>query len=198
MIKNIKVEIKNMDGVLTRYSNQLGALGQGKARVAMARATNYGGRKTAVAVRRALAKQTSIPLALIKKVVKTRAAAHKGGGAIEFVIHASGSELPLQQFKPKQFRFGVRAKVWGKMQRFDGAFIFAGTWKSGNPAASGHVLRRTGGINAKTGRANAFEKMYGPSIPKEMVLGETQRTFQEMAAREVEKRLRHELGRMLS
>lgn len=197
MVSQIKVEVKGLDSVYGTFSNQLSALGAGKARVAMARAVNHAGNKAYTRVIQALLKQTSAPRAVVRAAVKKRHAAHKGDGAIEFVIYSRGSELPLRMFAPKQFTFGVRAKVWGRMQRFESAFINAGRWNSGNAIAGGHVFVRTGGFNPASGRNNAIEKMYGPSIPKELALGETAETFQQVSRAEVEKRLRHELGRML-
>ena len=193
----IGVQVQEMDGLLARFGNQIAALGEGKARVALARAVNRAGRTTATHVRRALVKQTGLKRSLVNAEVKSTGAAHKGAGPIEFVIYARGSEVPLREFGARQFKFGVRAKPWGTSQRFAGAFIFAGSWKSGKSIAGGHVFHRTGGMSDKSGRRNAIEKMFGPSIPKEMVKGETERVFQEVSRREVEQRLRHELGRML-
>lgn len=191
MVSRIQVHIDQRDNILLRFGNQLEAVGEGKARVAMARAVNYGGRRAQVQVKRALVKQTSIPRAVINREVKSRAAKHQGKTAIEFVIYARGSELPLKDFAPKQFTFGVRAKVWGRMQRFEGAFMGPrpGTVA---PALGGHVFHRTSSSRLP------IEKSYGPSIPKEMVLGEAKEAFQKYAASETEKRLRHELGRMLT
>lgn len=194
--KRIQI-VAGADGMLERYGNMLGSIGEGKARQAMARAVNYGGRKTAVQVRRALAKQTSIKRATINAEVRTKAAAHKGTSAIEFVIWARGRELPLASFGPKQFRFGTRAKVWGRMQRFPSTFINAGTWQ-GKPIAGNQVFVRTGGMNEKSGRNNAFERVYGPSIPKEMVIGESKEAFEKNAMPETERRLAHELRRILA
>lgn len=192
MVRNIQVRIEELDGVLDKFQNQLAAVGAGKARVAMARAVNYAGRKTAVQVKRALVKQTSIPRAIVNSAVKTKAAAHKGNSAIEFVIYARGSELPLRDFKPRQFAFGVRAKVWGRMQRFPSMFGAPGDNPSVIAALNGHIFHRTGASRLP------IEKAYGPSIPKEMVLAETKETFLRFSREELEKRLRHELGRMLT
>jgi hypothetical protein len=185
------IQIQSLDGVLARYGNQLGALGQGKARVAMARALNYGAGRAHVAVKRALVKQTSIPRGVVQGAVKLRKAAHKGSGALEAVIHATGSELPLSVFSPRQFSFGVRARVWGRSQRFPGMF--------GAPGDNPKVIAALGGqIFHRTGKSRLpIEKSYGPSIPKEMLLGETKEAFETVAAPATDDRLRHELARML-
>lgn len=187
----IRVRIDEMDGVLRQFGNQLAALGAGEARKAMARAVNRAGRTTASRIKRTLARQTSIPRGIINATVKERAAAHKGGDAIEFVIYARGSELPLKIFSPRQFSFGVRAKVWGKMQRFPGMFGAPGDNPNVIAALGGNVFHRTGASRLP------IEKSYGPSIPKEMLIGDTADDFQRIAREETEKRLRHELSRLL-
>lgn len=184
--------IAEADGNLKRYGNMLGALGAGKARQAMARAVNRAGRTTAVQVRRALVKQTSIKRAIVNAQVRTKAAAHQGTGAIEFVIWARGSEIPLAQFGARQFSWGVRAKVWGRMQRFPHTFGAPGDNPKVVSALGGQVFVRTSSDRLP------IEKVYGPSIPKEMVIGETKEAFESTAARETEKRLAHELGRLLA
>lgn len=185
------VQIVSLDGVLNRFANQLGAVGQGKARVAMARAVNYGGARALTGVRRALVKQTSIPRSIVNSTVKLRKAAQKGSGPIEAVIYASGSELPLSLFSPRQFSFGVRAKVWGKQQRFPGMFGAPGDNPKVRAALGGHIFHRTGKSRLP------IEKSYGPSIPKEMMLAETKEAFETIAPKATEDRLRHELSRML-
>lgn len=186
------VRIESLDGVLKKFGNQLGALGEGRARIALARAVNYGGRRANVAMKRALIKQTSIPRGIVNASVKERKAAHRGGGAVEFVIYARGSELPLSLFSPRQFSYGVRARVWGKSQRFPGMF--------GAPGDDAGVIAALGGqIFHRTGKSRLpIERSYGPSIPKEMLLGEAAEAFQRTAAEATESRLRHELGRMLA
>lgn len=184
--------VAGADSMLKRYGNMLGAVGAGKARQAMARAVNYGGRKTAVQVRRALVKQTSIKRATINAQVRTKAAAHRGTGDIEFVIFARGSEIPLAQFGARQFSWGVRAKVWGRMQRFPSTFGAPGDNPKVVAALGGQVFVRTSADRLP------IEKVYGPSIPKEMVIGESKEAFETHAVSETERRLRHELGRLLA
>lgn len=191
MVRSVRVKIEETDHLLTRYGNQLGALGAGKARQAMARAVNHTGRKAYTRVVRDLVRQTSAPRAIVKAAVKTRAAAHKGGGPIEFVIYSTGSELPLKMFRPRQFSFGVRAKVWGRMQRFDSMFGAPGDSPAVIAALNGHIFHRTGASRLP------IEKAYGPSIPKEMLLGKTAEGFQEVGRWELERRLRHEIERLL-
>ena len=185
------ISVEERDGILSRFGNQLAAVGEGQARVAMGRALNRAGRTISSRLKRNLVKQTSIKRKVLDKVVKTRLSAHKGDGPLEFVIYATGSELPLRDFGPKQFSWGVRARVWGRQSRFPSAFIFAGSYKSKNPVGNGHVFHRVGGTSYP------IERMVGPSIPTEMLLPPTVDDFEADAAELVQRRLAHELGRML-
>lgn len=191
MVNLVQTRIDVQDEVLTRFQNQIGAIGDGAARKAMARAVNYGGRRALTQVVRALVRQTSAPRSLVKQIVKTKGAAHKGSGPIEFTIYARGSELPLSQFAPRQFSFGVRAKVWGKMQRYPGLFGAPGDSPAVRAALGGEIFHRTSDERLPIQRA------YGPSIPKEMLLGETKETFEKVSQEATVKRLQHELRRIL-
>lgn len=187
----IQARIDSKDGILKRFDNQLKSLGEAKGRQAMARAVNHTARKTSTAVKRALVKQTSAPRAIVQSTVKLRLAAHRGGGAIEAMIHATGSELPLHLFSARQFRYGVRAKVWGKNQRFPSMFGAAGDNPKTVAALGGQVFVRSGKSRLP------IEKAFGPSIPKEMVIGETRDTFERESRAGLEERLRHEISRLL-
>lgn len=195
----LTLEMKNTDGVLARFANQVGALGDGQARVAMSRAVNRAVDTTYTQVIRALVTQTSIKRAELLAQVGKSKSAQMGTGPIVGSIYATGSELPLSQFGPVQFSWGTRAKVWGKLQPEKGAFIFAGSWcNKGQPIAGGHVFVRTGKANPKSGRNNAIAELFGPSIPKEMVKDEVAETFLRVSREEVTKRLSHELSRLLA
>jgi hypothetical protein len=185
-----RVRIDSLDGVRDSYEKRLAGLGAGDARKVMMRVANRAGKTTSVQVKRALVKQTSIPRAVVQAAIRDRGASAKGAGAIEYVITGRGSELPLSVFNPRQFSAGTRAKVWGRFQTFEGAFMGPrpGTIA---PALGGEVFHRTSKSRLP------IEKLYGPSIPKEMVLAETAATFQRVARAETEKRLVHELGRIL-
>ena len=189
-MNRMRVRIDSLDGMMKHFQNRLAQVGQGKGRVAMARALNRGGKTTNVHVKRALVAQTSIPRSIVNATLKEKQASTSGGGALEFVIYGSGTELPLKIFKPKQMGFGTRAKVWGKMQRFPGAFMGPRPGVIA-PSLGGHVFHRTGKSR------KPIEKLYGPSIPKEMVIDQTARTFETTSVREISKRLDHELKRMM-
>lgn len=189
----VKIIIAPTDDIIRRYGNQIGALGEERAYAALARAVNRTVDQTKTQVIRSLVAQTSAPRSVVVSQLSTRKVdpLARSGGALEGAIVATGSELPLKVFKPKQFAFGVRAKVWGRVQRFPHQFIYAGTFRSGNPVAHGHVFVRTGASSLP------IELTYGPSIPVEMVKDQTAETFQAMAAPILMRRVEHELSRLL-
>jgi hypothetical protein len=201
----VQIEMLQQGQVLKRFENQIAALGDTRARIAMSRAINRATRTTYTAVTRALQMQTSAPRAVIRREVGMTLSAQQGAGALQGVIWSHGKELPLSVFNPSQFSYGVRAKVWGRMQRFEHAFIFKGSWRTGDPIAQGsggaHVFIRNGrftGNKAKgENRNNGFAEMFGPSLPKEMVKDATLAAFHKVARQQLEARLQHELGRML-
>ena len=162
------------DQVMQRYANQLASLGDAGAQRALARALNYEGRKATTAVKRALRKQTSIPYALINRGIRTRQASPKVGGALEFAIVGTGRPFSLKVFKPKQFRAGVKATVWGRRQLFPGTFMGPRPGVIA-PALGGHAYHRTSPSRLP------IEKSWGPSIPVEMVIGETKAAFEKSA-----------------
>lgn len=179
------------DGILDRFHNQLAAIGDGKARAVLVRAVNRTTNAVHTRVVRAVAKQTSLPQARVRAEIGKRLAAIKGDGVIEGSVFASGAPLSLKEFNPRQFKRGVRAKVWGRVQMFPGAFMGP---KPGIIAAGlrGHVFVRT------TKARLPIEKMFGPSIPEEMVKDESKEAFEQTVADMLPRRIEHELSRLLS
>ncbi|WP_375261842.1 hypothetical protein [Palleronia sp.] len=163
-----------------------------KAHNAFRRAINHTGSKGRTQVVRALTKQTGAKRATVLAALHVTKA---NFGSLEYKITARGQPLSLKEFGAKQFGYGVKAKPWGNSRRFEGAFIFAGTRKSGKFVAGGHVFKRTGGFSANSGRNNAIEKMFGPSIPKELVKDASAAAF-ERTADDLGQRVQHELSRM--
>lgn len=187
----MRVIVTAGDDVLHRFGNQIAAVGEGKATMALARAVNRVTKTVEGRVIRALVKQTSAPRAIVRAQIRTQLADPKGRGAIEGRVIATGRELSLSVFRPKQFSFGVRVKVWGKSQRYEHAFIYAGHWRSGQAIAGSNVFKRTGA------EPKPIEKLYGPSIPREMVKDHVADVFQQTVADMLPRRVAHELGRLL-
>lgn len=175
----MQVVIKDLDQTRIRYEAMVQQVGEGAAALAFSRALNHEGRKTFTAVKRELRKQTDIPPFMITASMAFRSSSQRN---LRTIISGSGKELPLRLFKPSQFSYGVRAKVWGKHQTYRSAFIVA---KYG-----GNVFHRT------SKKRFPIQKMFGPSIPKEMVKDETLETF-EQSGNAVMDRAMHELSRIL-
>ncbi|WP_051202688.1 hypothetical protein [Sediminimonas qiaohouensis] len=184
-----------MDQNAMRFQEAVGVLGSSaKAHKAFRRAINHTGGKAHTQVRRTLAKQMGLTQKRLRQLgaLQTRRANYH---ALEYTITGSGKELSLKEFGAKQFKFGVRARPWGQTRRYPGAFIFAGNWRSGQPVAYGHVFKRRGGFSEKSGRNNAIEKMWGPSVPKELVRDASVKAF-ETTAKDLGPRIRHEMSRL--
>jgi len=188
--------IKAGDDVLHRFSNGLGALGKDRTQKVLARALNRTGGPTLTKVRRVLAARTSTPMSIIRRQVyaqKAWAGAVGGEGKLDFKIIAYGRPLPLAVFKPTEFKFGVRAKVWGRVQRFEGAFMRGGRWPNRVELNMG-----TGQVYVRSTKSRTpIERVYGPSLPKELVEEEVFDAFEANVAR-LGDDIAHELDRELS
>ncbi|WP_125334407.1 hypothetical protein [Brucella anthropi] len=161
---------KPLDEIMSRYGDNLKSLGKGKARKVMSRALNYEGGRAFVQVKRALRIQTSIPSAAINRGVRTRRASAKGLDTLEFAIIGTGRPLSLKYFKPRQFKTGTKATVWGRRQSFSGAFMGPRPGVLA-PKLNGNVFHRTGSDRFP------IERLYGPGIANELVKDQSAQTF---------------------
>ncbi|MCA1776062.1 MAG: hypothetical protein LC676_10765 [Loktanella sp.] len=174
------VVIRDLDQTRVRFEATMLRVGERDAKTAFRRALNHEGRKSYTAVKRALRKQTSIRSATVSK--QTRFEGPRGDN-LTATIEATGNHLGLVHFKPKQFSYGVRAKVWGESQRFPSAFIVG--------SLGGNVFKREG-----EGRL-PIKRMFGPSIPREMIKDASIKAFEDKLD-DVNKRAMHELTRILA
>lgn len=186
------VNIRFADDELRRFENMIGALGEREARRGLARAVNRVTRTVEGRVIRAIVKQSSIPRAIVKRSIKTRLAAHKGDGPLHGVISAIGDDLSLKHFAARQFRFGVKARLYGKWERFPGTFIWAGTYRSGQAVANGHVWQRTSGASLP------IEMLRGPAVPDELIRDQALQVFEDTVRAMLPARAMHELSRLLN
>lgn len=175
----MQIVIKDLDQTRIRFEAMVQRVGERDAALAFSRALNHEGRKTFTAVKRTLRQQTDIPAFMITASMAFRSSSQRN---LRTIISGVGKELPLRLFKPSQFSYGVRAKVWGRHQTYRSAFIVA---KYG-----GNVFHRT------SRKRFPIQKMFGPSIPKEMVQDQTLETFQQ-SGNSVMDRAMHELSRIL-
>ena len=158
MSVSVGVVVRALDRETITYQALVQRLGESDAARAYARGMNREGRKAATAVRRKLKDETSVLVRDIRQAVKFHPASPATKRA---VIKARARPLSLRYFGARQFRYGVRAKIWGRAQRYPGAFLV--------PSLGGNVFKRTGGFNRVSGRNNAIEKLWGPILPREML-----------------------------
>lgn len=186
-----QVRIAFADDELKRFENMLGAIGAAQGRAALARAVNRTTRSVESRVIRAVAKQSSIPTKIARRSIKAKLAAHKGNGPLVGIVSGIGDGLSLKHFRAKQFSWGVKAKLWGSWHRFPGTFIWAGTFRSGQAVANGHVWQRTSAASFP------IEMQRGPAVPDEMVKGEAVKAYEEVVRTMLPARAMHELTRLL-
>lgn len=168
-----------------RWEDAVEALGSKNAHNAFRRGINHTGDKARTQVRRALAEQTGLKQRDLKKygAFDSERANYR---RLSYTITSKGSAVPLKVFGAKQFSWGVTAKPWGVSRRFKGTFIFAGTPTSGKFVGGGHVFHR------RTSASLPIERMFGPSVPTEMVQGASKKAFQD-AALDLGPRIVHEV-----
>lgn len=186
--------VMTTDGVLKRYANQIGALGI-DAPKALQRALSHTGNKAKTQVIRALTKQTGLSRKVIVHAVKVKRPSYTD---LTYVMTTRGGDISLKYFKARETAKGVSAAPWNSRRIFRSTFMRAGWWphRVTKPGWNGQVFRRTGG-KTSTGQ-DEFEKVKsGLFIPDEMVKGATEQAWRDVAERDLEARVGHELGRLL-
>lgn len=129
---------------------------------------------------RALVKQTGIKFGTIRKATSIwRASA----GSLSAEIKMRGGYTSLTEFGARRTKKGVSAAPWGHRRVFPSTFIVK--------RYGGHVYRRAGKERFP------IEKLYGPALHVEMVKGQSAEAFAKAVAKELPKRLDHELDRVL-
>jgi hypothetical protein len=157
----VNVIIRDLDQTRVHFEAAVQRVGEQAATRAFNRALNSEGNKVRTQVRRALRQQTGAKAALINR--ETRAI-RSSFSNLTYTIEARGDYLGLSHFSPRQFAYGVRAKPWGRWQRFDSAFL---------------VGSLAGNAFVREGRARLpIKKMFGPAIPKEMLQDATRDAFE--------------------
>lgn len=183
---SLGIHFRQLDRQAINFEAMVTRVGSNDARTAFARALNHEGRKGNTAVKRQIRQATSIKLKDVQKAIRFHTA---GKQTLKTVNRAYGGAIPLRYFGARQFKYGVSATVWGKKQKFPGAFIVK--------SIAGNVFKNTGGFNAKAKRNNQIEKMFGPHIPKEMLKPDVIAAFNSFGDH-VGARALHELKRILT
>ena len=157
----MNVMIRDLDQTRIHFEAAVARLGARDATRAFNRALNSEGNKVGTRVRRALRQQTGAKAALINRETRVIRSSFSN---LTYTIEARGEHLGLSHFSPRQFGYGVRAKPWGRWQRFDGAFL---------------VGSLSNNAFVREGRARLpIRKMFGPAIPKEMLKDATRDAFE--------------------
>lgn len=183
----IPFELRLLDRQSIKYEAMAQKVGRDAASLAFARALNHEGAKALTGVRKDMRDATSIRYGDISKGVKGLVAWKT---RLHYVIEGTDRPIPLGNFAgAKQGKKGTSVKVWGKRQLHRRAFILA--------SAGRGIFKNTRGFNSKSGRYNAIQTLFGPSIPDEMLKPSVTENFHKHGEG-VHKRARTELDRILN
>lgn len=175
----MQIVIRDLDRTRIRYEAMIQKVGEGTANLAFSRAMNHEGAKITTAVRRALRQQTGLKAGIIQRATKRYRASRQH---LVYVISSTGDHFGLSHFNPKQFKFGTRAKPWNRVQRFPHAFV--------SKKLHNNVFVRSGKARLP------IQKLWGPSIPKEMVKDASLEAFEKNSGKIMDRAM-HELTRIL-
>jgi hypothetical protein len=172
-----------------KISNALKAAGT-KIHLIMARAVNHTGAKARTAMIKALVPQTGLKRRTMDKALK----ATKAFNGSNFEINAKGGNVRLKFFGARETRKGVSAAPWNKRRVYPSSFMKGGRFpkRVQGKIPQGVVWQRTGGSRfpVRTLRSGLF-------IPTEMVTGPSEAAFHAVVDRDLNKRIAHELYRVL-
>ena len=173
----IKLRIDTVDLVRRELVYQAGPK---RIQQVISRVLNHVGGTARTKVKSTLAKQMGLPAGTVDARLITKRA-YPGNQSFE--ITAAGRPIPLAEFDARQTRRGVSARPWGQRRVFPGTFIVE--------KLGGQVFRRVGRARLP------IVKLWGPSIPREMLRDEVPRVFFEEIRTKLPIRLQHELRRVL-
>lgn len=174
----IKVELRGRG--IAVFTAGVERLASDKTRAAARMALNDTGRRANTQVKRTLTKQTGLKSGAIQKGVKQQFASN---ARLEFRIIGTGKHFGLTDFGARQGKRGVSAAPWGTRRIFPRTFLAP---KLGNQ------------VFVRLGRARLpIKKLWGPSIPREMVRDQVPKTFTSMAATILPAQLRRQLARLM-
>lgn len=153
------------------------------------RATNRTGDMARTKVVRALAKQTGLKQKLVRRIVVAKRANYD---SFSYRMVATGGEMSLRYFKPRETRRGVSAAPFGERKVFAGAFMKGGAFPNRRPLSmGGHVFEREG-----RGRFPITKLRSGVVVPAEMLRDETARAFRASVQENLARRFAHEINRL--
>lgn len=198
----ISIQWQDVSG-FKRFDNQIKSLGEDGVKI-MQRSLSRAGDQAKTKIIRVLARQTGLPVKVMKRAVKVKRPTFKD---LTYVMTTSGGDVSMKYFKPRETQKGVSAAPFGKRQTFPSTFMKAGwfpdrvdmTYRRTNILTkketggwNGHVFERDGSSKTPIYRVNT-----GVFIPLEMLKGETRATFIHTVTEVLPRRVEHELGRLL-
>jgi hypothetical protein len=174
----MRLIVSAKDHVLTRFGNQLAALGDERARTVLSRALNHSGDKGRTLVRRVLVQQTGIKYGAIGKAIST---VYSTPSTLTYTLQASGNETNIAWFGGVQRQRGVSAAPWGKRRIFRGSFM----------------VPKYGRAFVRTSKNRLpIRGLYGPNLARELVKDASAAAWQR-GVHDLVARVGHEIGRML-
>lgn len=155
----------------------------------LVRALNHTGKKAHTQVKRTLVKETGLKA---KDVAEGLSQQKAKTSNLEYAIVGRGRHMSLRAFGARQTKKGVSAKPWNKRRVFKGFFIVE--------KLGGQVFAKTNEVGwhkTRPRRKPAIEKKWGPSLPRELIRGESHKRLEEIAERDLDARVLHEAERVL-
>lgn len=189
------------DGLLQRFSNQRGELGA-RAPIFLARALNDKGAKAKTDVIRSLVVQTGLKRSTIVRAVKVNKATAANeqfsyAGSLTYTLTTTGGDISLKFFEPAETKAGVSAASRGRRQLFHGTFNKGGRFRNRKGyVMGGHVFTDLSMGHAWRGKVPLENS--GVYIPDEMLQGATAAAFDQIMGSELEARVSHEIGLLMS
>jgi hypothetical protein len=180
----LTITVKAGDSILSRYGNQLAAIGEGLANTVIARSLNHEGDKGRTQVKRVLVRQTGINYNMVEKGMAT----HKAhAGKLSYELLQRGSETNLGLFQARQGASGVSAAPWNVRRIFRGD----------NPSRGSFFLPGTRLVFIRTGKHSyPIEPLFGPNLAREIVKDESAHAWRSTLP-SLANRVGHELARVL-
>lgn len=172
------------DSILSKYAEQILAIGDSRAHLAFARALNHEGDKGRTGVKRALVKQTGVKYGLINRGMRTERAS---AARLSYTLAQSGNETNIGLFGAVQRKSGVSAAPWNIRRVF----------RSKDGARGSFINPNTGKVLIRTSSASyPLEPLFGPNLAREVIKDEPRAAW-ELVPMRLSDRVGYELARLI-
>ncbi|MEW6257440.1 MAG: phage tail protein [Pseudomonadota bacterium] len=190
-----KIEVARGGDYLARYAARMRAIGEYYARQAMAHALNRAGDTAYGRVRTTLSNHLGVKYRALRITnALRRKTAYEG--RLEYKVIAIGSHFDMIHAKGVRTRKVVR-EVNGRVRSFQ--MVYASAWNVPRAYPGAFIGRGSQGLQIFT-RANddrfPLHRVWGPSIPVEILREPTVNVFEETIEDVLPKRLEHEVSRL--